>query len=279
MLPIIAFAVAAEKTATASYALYLYCAGGAVAGGAALGGGIWLFTPKKPSPRSENDIEIDVELGLQQQKSLELAASILLNVDEQTQTALIQQSEHLEVLGGSIDQLNETLLLAADSATQMQQLIQPLHETAMSAEETVQTMALKLKCAQEQLASVTHELQKTQSALQEKERQLLDSMGQLMTSQEQLTVTSHATRRQLKHLSGEHAAAIRIAHPNIRLNEPTHVEALEKTIEEQARLLQELSNENDALQERVSAHSIDRLHPDSTQQARHSAFTLFSLGR
>lgn len=275
MIPMALAFAAAEKTAEASYAIYLWCAGGAAVVG---GGGYWYYS-EKSSARSENDIEVDVELGLQQQQPLEFAADTLLNVDEQTQTVLIQQAEHLEVLSDSIHQFNETLLHADDSTAQIKQLIQPLHETAMYAEETVQTLALKLKHSEEERASVIHELQKIQSALQEKELQLLDAMGQLTTSQEQLTVTAITTSRQLKHLSGQHQTAVHLAYPNMDLREQTHIEALKKTIEEQARLLLELSDENDILQERISAHPIGHLNPDSTQQPRGSAFTMFGSGR
>ena len=236
------------------------------------GGGLW-YCSGKSSSRSENDSALDVEIGLQQQRPLEFAADTLLNVDEQTQTVLIQQAEHLEVLGDSIHQFNETLLHAANSTAQIEQLTQPLHETAMYAETTVQSMAIRLKRSEEARALLTHELQKSQLALQEKELQLLDTMGQLMTSQEQLTVISNATSRQLKHLSGQHQTALHLTYPTIGSSEQTQMDALKKIIEEQASLLLELSDENDALQEKIRAH--ERLTTDSTQPARSSALTMF----
>ncbi|HBI21120.1 MAG TPA: hypothetical protein DDY37_00780 [Legionella sp.] len=141
----------------------------------------------------------------------------------------------------------------------------------------MQSMAIRLKRSEEERALLTHELQKSQLTLQEKELQLLDAMGQLMTSQEQLTVISNATSRQLKHLSGQHQAALRLAHPSMDSCEKTQMDALKKIIEEQASLLLELSDENDALQEKLRAH--ERLTPDSTQQTRSSALTMFGSNK
>ena len=279
MLPM-AFALAAEKTAEASYAIYLWCAGGGVV--LFGGGGLW-YCSGKSSGRSENDIAVDIELGIQQQQPLEFAADTLLNVDEQTQTVLIQQAEHLEVLGDSIHQLNGTLLHAADSTAQIGRLIQPLHETAMNAETTVQTMALELKRSEEERASITHELGKTQSALNETERQLHHSVNHLTTSQAQLTATSNAVSRQLQNLSSQCQATHNAWHPSIDLKEHALIDALNQTIDEQAqtideqsRLLLELSEENDALQERINAYQMKQDQHPSEQPTKGSAFTLFS---
>ena len=52
MLPI-AFAIAAEKSVEASYAIYLYCAGAA----AVVGGGAWWYSSKNQTTPPENSSE------------------------------------------------------------------------------------------------------------------------------------------------------------------------------------------------------------------------------
>ncbi len=200
-LPIILFAVAAEK-ATETAILWYY-------GGAAVvvvGGTAYMMWPsgKKDiplTPDQKKQVKKDAdEIEKRLQKPIVIAEADLVKTNGNVKTVIAQTSELQTRIDSSVKQLSKTTAKADDAAVQIINLAQPLHVAANNAVNNVQVMTKELALARKNFDEVTTALQASQQSFSEIETQLRGTRDQLSTTEKEWSDSTATTRSQLSQM-------------------------------------------------------------------------------
>lgn len=174
----LAFALAAaEKTAEASYAIYLYCAGGVLAGGAAVGGGVWFFAPKNQTQPPENapeDIVVAIpeEVPDHQEELRENAGLVHLNIMQANEVIearrLAQQGDIEEGIHSFRQSANQHI----EATIQLNDIVQHFERIRNNAELDAETRQCETDQLLHALASPLDALNQSSARLAAQERKL-----------------------------------------------------------------------------------------------------------
>lgn len=191
MLPMAFAFAAAEKTAQASYAIYLYCAGAAMVAG---GGGYatWSYSSQPPADSSDADhatiIAVTPEEALTHQQELrECADAVHQNIVENNQTVDTRRIAQQNTIADSLRRFTQTTNQSHEATTELHAIVQRLHDVANHTELDAVSMKIETNRLLSELATTLSKLHSAQVRLVEQAEQFEHPINRLSISNNELT--------------------------------------------------------------------------------------------
>lgn len=214
MLPM-ALAIAAAKTAEASYAIYLYCAGGAVVvGGAAYVSAptAWGYFYPKPVPNPENTPEDMVvsmpdEESCHQEELREKAGLIHLNIIESNEIIASRRLAQQRALDNGIQSFQQSANQCVDATTQLHDIVQRLQQISMNATLDTETKQNETTQLIHALTTTIDALSQSQARLAAQEKQLQQPIQNLTLNSAQLSTQLIQSNQEIQRLQSLHQRA------------------------------------------------------------------------
>ena len=214
MLPM-ALAIAAEKTAQASYAIYLYCAGGSVVvGGTAYVAAptAWDYFYPKSVPNSENTpedmiVSMPDEEDFHQEELRENAGLVHLNIIETNEIIASRRLAQQRALDDGIQSFQQSADQCVDATTQLNDIVQRLQQVSMNTALDTETKQSETTQLIHALTTTVDALNQSQERLVAQEKQLQQPIQNLTLNSKQLTTQLIQSNQEIKRLQSLHQLA------------------------------------------------------------------------
>ena len=209
MLPI-AFAIAAEKSVEASYAIYLYCAGAA----AVVGGGAWWYSSKNQTTPPENSTETTCSAAVpnHQEELREEADAAHRQMQEHAERITTQRSAQQATIEECICGLKNTVERSSEITTLLNNTVMTLQTLANSTEIDVKTIQSTLPILLDELTKTLSALNQSQKTMEALEKKLQQPINNLKINSEQLAIQLIEANQEIEQLRALHQRTDSFSH-------------------------------------------------------------------